>query len=534
MVVRDTDKDIYTPTSSTLEKRYGSTISEKEITDKVTVPNFVGDKTKISYKVKDTKQIPGTNSNPGAYTVPVTVTYPDKTSEDVDVNVTILNKDSDSYEPTATTLTKKHGETISAADITNQVRVPNYPSGAGKQQPDKTIQTGATLPNTNTPGESYVPVTVTYPDGTTDTVKVHVVVKDTDANTHTPQAAPLERNIDSGKPTEAEITSKVTIPTWPANEKNKPTYSIAEKDKAQIPNGDKAGKFEVPVTVTYPDGSTTVINVPVIINAPTAKPQDVTVPTNSDPDPKNSIKDNDKFPDGTTFEWKKENGKPDTKTAGNKQGTVVVTVPDQNPVDVPVTVNVVEPTASEVNVPQGTDLPDAKDVIKDSSDKSKYPDKTKFEWKTSDKPDTNNSGPKTGKIIVTLPGQDPVEVDVKVNVLPTPEANVVNVPQNGTDFPIASDVIKDSTDKNKFPKGTTFEWKTKPDTKQSGNNKKGTITVTVPGVNGKTGTSSDVEVTVNVTPEPKAKDTSVIQNSDPDPKNSIENNGDFPEGTKFE
>ncbi len=406
VVVRDTDKDIYTPTSSTLEKRYGSTISEKDITDKVTVPNFVGDKTKISYKVKDTKQIPGTNSNPGAYTVPVTVTYPDNTSEDVDVNVTILNKDSDSYEPTATTLTKKHGETISDADITNQVRVPNYPSGAGKQQPDKTIQTGATLPNTNTPGKSDVPVTVTYPDGTTDTVKVHVVVKDTDANTHTPQAEPLERNIDDGKPTEAEITSKVTIPTWPTNETNKPSYSIAEKDKAQIPDGNKAGKFEVPVTVTYPDGSTTVINVPVTIKAPTAKPQDVTVPTNSDPDPKNSIKDNDKFPDGTTFEWKKENGKPDTKTAGNKQGTVVVTVPDQNPVDVPVTVNVVDPTASEVNVLQGKGLPEAKAVIKDSDKTNKYPENTDFKWKDEDKPDTNNPGPKTGKIIVTIPGQN--------------------------------------------------------------------------------------------------------------------------------
>ena len=535
VVVRDTDKDIYTPTSSTLEKRYGSTISEKEITDKVTVPNFVGDKTKISYKVKDTKQIPGTNSNPGAYTVPVTVTYPDNTSEDVDVNVTILNKDSDSYEPTATTLTKKHGETISDADITNQVRVPNYPSGAGKQQPDKTIQTGATLPNTNTPGESDVPVTVTYPDGTTDTVKVHVVVKDTDANTHTPQAAPLERNIDSGKPTEAEITSKVTIPTWPTSEAQKPTYSIADGDKSKIPAGDKAGKFEVPVTVKYPDNSTTVINVPITIKAPTATAKKVvTVPKGAEPKPEDMIANKDKFPEGTQFEWKKENGsetgKPDTKTAGNTQGTVVVTVPDQPSQEVTVTVNVVDPTASEVNVLQGKGLPKAEDVIKDSDKTNKYPDGTTFEWKTSDKPDTNNSGPKTGKIIVTLPGQDPVEVDVKVNVLPTPVAKVVNVPQNDP-LPDASNGI---ANKDKFPKDTTYTWKgNKPDTKDSGT-QKGTITVTVPGVNGKPGTSADVEVTVNVTPEPKAKDTSVIQNSDPDPKNSIQDNDKFPEGTKFE
>ncbi|RFT34822.1 peptidase, partial [Bifidobacteriaceae bacterium NR019] len=338
VVVRDTDKDIYTPTSSTLEKPYGSTISEKDITDKVTVPHFVGDATKISYKVNDKNNIPGENSNPGAYTVPVTVTYPDGTSEDVDVNVTILNKDSDSYEPTAKTLTKKHGETISNDDITNQVSVPNYPTG--KKQPNKNVGTGATLPNTNTPGESNVPVTVTYPDGTSDTVNVHVVVKDTDANTHNPQAEPLERNIDSGKPSDSDITSKVTIPTWPESETQKPTYSIAEKDKTQIPAGDKAGKFEVPVTITYPDGSKTVINVPVIIKAPTATPQVVTVPKDAEPKPEDMISNKDKFPDGTTFEWNKDS-KPDTKTAGNKQGTVVVTVPDQPSQEVPVTVNVV-------------------------------------------------------------------------------------------------------------------------------------------------------------------------------------------------
>lgn len=523
VVVRDTDKDIYTPTSSTLEKSYGSTISEKEITDKVTVPHFAGDANKISYKVKDNKKIPGKDSEPGAYKVPVTVTYPDNTSEDVDVNITILNRDSDSYEPTAKTLTKKHGETISNDDITNQVSVPNYPSG--KKQPTKTVGTETTLPNTNTPGESDVPVTVKYPDGTTDTVNVHVVVKDADANTHTPQAEPLERNIDSGKPSDSDITSKVTIPNWPAGEKDKPTYSIADGDKSKIPAGDKAGKFEVPVTVTYPDGSKTVINVPVNIGNPTATAKVVTVPMGVEPKPEDSIANKDKFPDGTIFEWTE---KPDTSEEGNnKSGKVKITIPGSTTQEVPVKVNVVDPSASEVNVPQGKQLPKAEDVIK-----NKFPDGTQFEWKSEDKPDTNNPGPKSGKIIITIPGQSPVEVPVTVNVLPTPEAKVVNVPQNGT-LPDAKTVIKDSNDTSKFPEGTKFDWKTKPDIKQSGKDKQGKITVTIPGVNVKKDYTVDVDVTVNVTPEPTAKETTVAQNSDPDPKNSIGNNGDFPEGTTF-
>lgn len=532
VVVRDTDKDIYTPTSSTLEKPYGSTISEKDITDKVTVPHFVGDATKISYKVKDTKKIPGGNSEPGAYTVPITVTYPDGTSEDVDVNVTILNKDSDSYEPTAKTLTKKHGETISNDDITGQVSVPNYPSDTGKEQPTKTVETGATLPDTNTPGESDVQVTVKYPDGTTDTVNVHVVVKDADANTHTPQAEPLERNINDGKPNDNEITSKVTIPTWPENETPKPTYSISNEDAKKIPNGDKAGKFEVPVTVKYPDGSTTVINVPVIIKAP--KPEaktGVTVPKGVEPKPEDMISNKDKFPDDTQFEWKKENGnetdKPDTKTAGNTQGTVVVTVPGQKSQEVTVKVNVVEPSASEVNVPQGTDLPDAKDVIKDSNDTNKYPSGTTFTWKPEDKPDTNNPGAKNGKIIVTLPGQSPVEVPVTVNVTPNPETNVVNV-KVGDKLPDAS---KGIANKDKFPKGTTFDWKkdAAPKTDKPVTTT-GTVLVHIPGVKDPV----KAKVTVNVNPAPTAQDTTVIQNSDPDPKNSIKDNDKLPKGTTFE
>lgn len=524
VVVRDTDKDIYTPTSSTLEKSYGSTISEKEITDKVTVPHFAGDATKISYKVKDTKKIPGGNSEPGAYTVPVTVTYPDGTSEDVDVNVTILNKDSDSYEPTAKTLTKKHGETISNDDITGQVSVPNYPTG--KKQPNKNVGTGATLPNTNTPSESNVPVTVTYPDGTTDTVNVHVVVKDADANTHTPQAEPLERNIDSGKPSDSDITSKVTIPNWPAGEKDNPTYSIADSDKAQIPAGDKAGKFEVPVTVTYPDGSKTLINVPVIIKAP--KPQaktGMTVPKGAEPKPEDMISNKDKFPDGTIFEWTE---KPDTSEEGNnKSGKVKITIPGSTTQEVPVKVNVVDPSASEVNVPQKGKLPDAKDVIKDSSETNKYPSGTTFTWKPENTPDTSNSGKKDGVILVTLPGQSPVEVPVTVNVTPNPETNVVNV-KVGDKLPDAS---KGIANKDKFPKGTTFDWKKddEPKTDKTGP-ATGTVLVHIPGVKDPV----KAKVTVNVNPAPTAQDTSVIQNSDPDPKNSIKDNDKLPKGTTFE
>lgn len=543
VVVTDTDATANTPAVDPVEEPYGTGKEKtKEAVKKaVTVPDFKpkkeGDKPTVAI-TSDDKDIPDGNT-PGTYHVKVKVTYPDNTTDEVTVDVTIKNKQSDTFEPKAKPVVKPFGKQVTSDDVTGNVTVPNWPEADKSKLKIELNNPDTKLPDGKTPGNSTVKVKVTYPDGTTDIVDVPVTISNKQSELYPPKADNLEK--DNGqKPSNDEIIGKVSVPTWPTNETNKPTYSIADGDKSKIPNGDKAGKFEVPVTVTYPDGSTTVINVPVTIKAPTPKPQVITVPKGVEPKPEDSIANKNKFPDGTQFEWKKENGKetgkPDTSQGGNsKPGTVVVTVPGQTPQEVSVTVNVVDPSTSEVNVPQGKDLPEAKDVIKDSHDTSKFPEGTKFEWKPEDKPDTNNPGAKNGKIIVTLPGQSPVEVPVTVNVLPTPEAKVVNVPQNGT-LPEAKDAIKDSSDKSKFPNGTTFEWEDsgKPTTDTVGEKTGGKVKVTIPGVNGKSGYTIDVPVTVNVNPVPIAKETTVPQNSNPDPKNSIDNNNKLPKGTTFE
>ena len=533
VVVTDTDATANTPAVDPVEEPYGTSRDKtKEAVKKaVTVPDWPKDSKKqptVTITSTD-KDIPDGNT-PGTYHVNVDVQYPDKTVDKVTVDVTIKNKQSDTFEPTAKPVVKPYGTPVNPVDVTGSVTVPHWPEADKSQLKIELNDPNQTLPDGKTPKTVNVKVKVTYPDGTTDTVEVPVTISNKQSELYPPKAGNLEKE-NGQKPSDEEIIGKVSVPTWPDDEKDKPTYSISKEDAKKIPTGDKAGKFEVPVTVTYPDdGSTTVINVPVTINAPKPEAKVVTVPKGVEPKPEDSIANKDKFPDGTQFEWTE---KPDTSEEGNnKSGKVKITIPGSTTKEVPVKVNVVDPSASEVNVPQKGKLPDAKDVIKDSSETSKYPSGTTFTWKPENTPDTSNSGKKDGVILVTLPGQSPVEVPVTVNVLPTPEANVVNVPQNGT-LPEAKDVIKDSTDKNKFPKGTKFEWKTKPKTDESGKDKKGVITVTIPGVNGKQGYTVDVEVPVNVTPEPIAKETTVAQNSDPDPKNSIENNGSFPDGTTF-
>ena len=532
VVVTDTDATANTPAVDPVEEPYGtSKDNTKEAVKKaVTVPDWPDkdDKNKPQPTVtitSDDKDIPDGNT-PGTYHVNVDVKYPDGTVDKVTVDVTIKNKQSDTFEPTAKPVVKPFGKQVTSDDVTKNVTVPNWPEANKSQLKIELNEPNTKLPDGKTPGNSTVKVKVTYPDGTTDTVDVPVTISNKQSELYPPTSEEITK--DNGKaPTDEEIKNAVKIPNWPSDG-GTVTKSI-DKD-TKIPDGNKAGKFEVPVTVEYPDGSTTVINVPVTIKAPTATTKVVTVPKGVDPKPEDSIANKDKFPEGTQFEWKKDNGKetgkPDTSSEGNKSGIVVVTVPGQAPVEVPVTVNVVDPSAPQINVPQGKDLPKPEDVINGSTDKTKYPEGTKFEWSKEDTPDTKNPGTKNGKIIVTIPGQAPVKVPVTVNVTPDPEAKVVNV-KVGDNLPDAS---KGIANKDKFPEGTKYTWKNNGPSTTTPGTTKGTVLVHIPGVKDPV----EATVTVNVNPAPIAKETFVIQNSDPDPKNSIKDNDKLPKGTTFE
>lgn len=529
VIVKDWNKDEYPPSADPVEEPYGTSKekTKEAIKNAVNVDLPEDKKNELTFEIVDEKTIPD-GTEPGTKPVNVKVTYPDTSTKEVTVYVTIKNKQSDTFEPKVTPVVKPYGtDKEKTKEAVKKAVTVDWPKDS-KKQPTVTITSkDDDIPDGKTPGNYPVEVKVTYPDDTTDTVEVPVTISNKQSELYPPKADSITKK-NGEKPSDEEIIGKVSVPTWPDDEKDKPTYSISKEDAKKIPTGDKAGKFEVPVTVTYPDdGSTTVINVPVTINAP--KPQaktGMTVPKGVEPKPEDSIANKDKFPDGTQFEWTE---KPDTNTEGNDiTGKVKITIPGSDtPQEVDVTVNVVDPSASEVNVPQGTNLPDAKDVINNTSgDGNKYPDNTKFDWKAEDKPVTNNPGTKNGKIIVTIPGQSPVEVPVTVNVTPNPETNVVNV-KVGDKLPDAS---KGIANKDKFPKGTTFDWKDGGPKTDKPVTTTGTVLIHIPGV------KDPVEATVpvNVNPAPIAQDTTVIQNSDPDPKNSIKDNDKLPKGTTFE
>ena len=108
-----------------------------------------------------------------------------------------------------------------------------------------------------------MPVTVTYPDGTQDHVTVPVTTNpEKDNNAYEPETTPVTK--EHGTPTtEDDVKGAVTIPNYPSE---KGTPDIKVDDPSTLPDGNTPGTVNVPVTVTYPDGTQDHVTVPVTTN----------------------------------------------------------------------------------------------------------------------------------------------------------------------------------------------------------------------------------------------------------------------------
>ena len=468
------------------------------------------------------------NATPGLINVPMLVTYPDGTTETVNVPIEIKAKqtDADKYEPTAKDQTVNIGETPDAkGSIGNVSDLPNGTTFEYKTPVD-----------TTTAGEKDATVVVTYPDGSKDEVPVKVTVVDprTDADKNTPTAKDQTVNIGETPDAKGSIGNVSDLPNGTTFEYKTPvdTTTAGEKDATVVVTYPDGSKDEVPVKVTVKDPRTDADK-----NTPTAKDQ--TVNLGETPDAKKSIGNVGDLPNGTTFEYKTP---VDTTTAGEKDATVVVTYPDGSKDEVPVKVTVVDPrTDADKNTPTAKDqtvnvgeTPDAKGSIGNVSD---LPNGTTFEYKTP--VDTTTAGEKDATVVVTYPDGSKDEVPVKVTVkdprtdadknIPTAKDQTVNIGET----PDAKGSIDNVSD---LPIGTTFEYKTPVDTTTVGE-KDATVVVNYPD-----GSKDEVPVKVTVKDPrtdadkntPTAKDQTVNVGETPDAKGSIGNVSDLPNGTTFE
>ena len=209
--------------------------------------------------------------------------------------------------------------------------------------PAGTTYTWATTPSTTKgPGEKAGVVTVTYPDGSKDTVNVTVNVR-RQADTYTPEAK--EQTVDNGVVPKAE-DSIGNVKGLPSGT----TFTWQGGAPTTTEKGDHPGT----VLVSYPDGTSETVSVVVKVReqkdtyTPEAKEQ--TVDNGVVPKAEDSIGNVDSLPPKTTFEWK--GGAPNTAVGqpGEVSGTVVVHYPDGTSEEVQVKVTVRQ--SNEKGIPE--------------------------------------------------------------------------------------------------------------------------------------------------------------------------------------
>ena len=350
--------------------------------------------------------------------------------------------------------------------------------------PAGTTYTWTTTPSTTTgPGEKAGVVTVTYPDGSKDTVNVTVNVRRL-ADEYAPTGTKITKNQNESVSND-ELKAAVTINNN-GNSKVKSVTPVGTISTAEF------GNKTINATVTYLDDTTDPVTIPLEV-------KDVTKPTIQTPtDRQNwdlialdrtlpSIKvtttDN---PGGSGVKSTTVTGLPNfltydeaTKTIKFKNGvqevtklpvgtneqsynvTIQVTDNANNSNSIQVTITVksmmtkFNPTPLPQTVDNGT-VPEAEASV----DKKNAPSGTTVRWKET--PEVTTPGEHTGVAIVHYPDGSEEEVDVPITVKPQKDTyDPVGKPQtvdNGT-VPEA----EASVDKKNAPSGTTVRWKETPE-----------------------------------------------------------------------
>ena len=212
---------------------------------------------------------PGLEVKPGEYKIPVTVIYGDDSADRTTAVVTVTVKPANEiHDPIYSDVTVKQGDEVTAPAPTDVAEGATFEKGEGAPEwvtvnPDGTV---TAKPGTNVEAKEYtVPVKVSYKDGSGDDTTVNITVTVKPANEiHDPSFEDV-----SVKPGET-VTSKVPGDTgegakFTAGE-GVPEWATVNPDGAVTlkPGKDvEPGDYTVPVVVTYPDGSTSTVELKV-------------------------------------------------------------------------------------------------------------------------------------------------------------------------------------------------------------------------------------------------------------------------------
>ncbi|HFI0646169.1 TPA: Rib/alpha-like domain-containing protein, partial [Streptococcus suis] len=471
--VRQYDKAVYTPNLVNSKEvpisvdpaGNPSIISQDDtnaILANVDVPAATPDGTKpqvtktIASPVKD-----GTGTNQGKKVVEVEITYPDKSKEKIEVPV--KHADNQVHNPTAPAETVKvdapavQDGTLSENDkqaVKDAVTIPDGSGGVASLPEDAKVELVDNKP--------VVPVKVTYPDNTTDTVYVPVVQKDsvkytpslTDANSPVLTKTPAKANEPVQEDDKAAIAAKVDKTNLP------------QDTEIKVPDGAKVelvdNKPVVPVKVTYPDGTSETINVPVdqkddLTYNPTAPNKDNAVAITSpqtpgteiiDPTDKAAILDSVTVPavdGGQAPQVTKEITSPVTEGPDGPYVTVTVTYPDDTSETVNVPVNQKDnaannPTVTAPEKPAPISVPVAENTpVESDADKKLITDKVNVAGLPN--PPKSVKVEEPAKVVMDQAGNPVVNVEV---TYPDGTKDIVPVPVKQADNQTNTPSLKDA------------------------------------------------------------------------------------------
>ncbi|WP_347138381.1 Rib/alpha-like domain-containing protein, partial [[Clostridium] symbiosum] len=511
---------------------------------------------------------PVDTTNPGTQKGTIVVTYPDQTTDEVEVDVQIKDAKTDAqlYEATGGTLNKAYGETATADEIIGKVTT------TAPDDKVKTKEVVGTIPATGR--DQKVKVKVTYADDSFDEVEV-TLNYETAADKYEPE---VEKEIVKPGGT-VDLTDNVTnLDELPTGTKVK---DVTENPIDTSKPGDHIGKVEV----TYPDGSKEIIEVPVTVvdktDAERYKPKTKreVIEEGQTYDLTDNVKNIDNLPAGTVVEDVTPKGDIDSDTPGNYTGTIKVIYPDgsSETVAVKVTIKKRKPDAEKydpevvpeiIYVGESADLTDNVANLEDELPEGTIvTDLTEY---GEDGVNLDRPGKYKGKIEIEYPDGSTKELTVPIRVLKDgaepgkPGQATPSEPDKATDSeaekndaskykPKPNPIIIDQGEtfepedgiknKDKLPEDTEYSDAT-PDSVDTSKNYTAIIIVTYPD-----GSKDKVKVPVTVRPqkatpdeaeetdankyEPKPNPIVIDKGETFKPEDAIKNKDELPDGTEY-
>ncbi|PKY86989.1 hypothetical protein CYJ30_02440, partial [Aerococcus loyolae] len=408
--------------SQTVEPKYKDKVGTPGSSVKVDQPEFTGKDSNPTEAPEGTKYELGKDAPQGVtvnpdgsltvkvpegakdgdvITVPVKVTYPDGTTDTVNAKVTVSDQ-SQTVEPKYKDKVGTPGSSVKVdqPEFTGKDSNPTEAPEGTKYELGKDAPQGVTVnpdgsltvkvPEGAKDGDVItIPVKVTYPDGTTDTVNAKVTVSDQSQTVEPKYKDKVGTPGSSVKVDQPEFTGKDSNPTEAPEGtkyelgKDAPQGVTVNPDGSltvKVPAGAKDGDvITVPVKVTYPDKTTDTVNAKVTVSDQSQKVEpkykDKTgIPGEEVPVEKPNFTNKEgnptTAPNGTKYELGKD--APQGVTV-KPDGSLTVKVPegakDGDVITVPVKVTYPDGTSDTVN---------AKVTVSDQSQKvePKYKDKT--------------------------------------------------------------------------------------------------------------------------------------------------------------